>query len=55
MYSFSVEFLKFTYEVEKAIGYMNIVQYVYEWNGVARSAVGHMRETSRAKSCHASY
>jgi len=42
-------------KLRRHIGYMNIVQYVYEWNGVARSAVGHMREMSRAKSCHASY
>jgi len=42
-------------KLRRHIGYMNIVQYVYEWNGVARSAVGDMREMSRAKSCHASY
>lgn len=42
-------------KLRRHIGYMNIVQYVYEWNGVARSAVGDMREMSRAKFCHASY
>lgn len=31
---------------------MNFVQYVYERNGVLRSDDGHMREMSRAKSCH---
>lgn len=39
-------------KLRRHIGYMNIVQYVYEWNIVSGSAGGHMREMSRAESCH---